>query len=314
MATFPVRETDSLAARPRPRKPLAARPKPHRYWGRVAVSAGLVVVLALVVLAGRTWGDRVKAFFAPPDQSLPQSEKWVASNLPTDARIVADATVRADLTKAGVPAWDLVDSALIDAQPTTEVTGWRVYDYVVSTPRLRTALTTGGQVRAALLSSVVVASFGYGPARVEVRELAAQGVQAAAARTQQAEQASAEAGRQLLTSPNVRLSPDAAQQAASGMVDGRLMSVLVGLGSQFSLTVGAFSDPDPGGLYENRLRQVSLIVVDGALVAGQSTQVAAVTNWLAAQQGEFRPSAVAVHGNQLLVRFRVLGPHESGVL
>lgn len=304
MATFPVHTTESLAARGRS----------ERRWGRIAVSAGLVVVLALVVLAGRTWGERVKAFFAPPDRSLAQSENWVARNLPADARIVADATVLADLTRAGLPAWDLVDSAVVDTQPTTGVTSWRVYDYVVSTPRLRTALTVGGQVRAALTSSVVVASFGSGPARVEVRELAAEGVPAAAALTQQAEDASAEAGRQLLTSPNVRLSPDAAQQAASGMVDGRLLSVLVGLGSQFSLTVGSFTDPDPGGLYENRLRQVSLIVVDGALVAGRSTQVAAVTNWLAAQQGEFRPSAVAVHGNQLLIRFRVLGPHERGVL
>lgn len=285
------------------------------HWGRFVAAATLVALLVLVVLAARMWGARLTALLVPPDDSVPLSEHWVSANLPVDARLVADSAVMADLAKAGIPGWDLVDYRALDAQPATDAAaGWRVYDYIVSTPALRTGLSASGQVRTALASSTVVASYGAGPGRVEVREIDAQGLPAAADRVSKAEAASAAAGRQMLSSERVKLSPVAAQQVVTGMVDGRVLSVLVGLGSQFSLTVAGFSDPDPGGMFENRLRQVAVLVVDGTLVADRSQQVAAVTDWLAAQQGAFRPSAVAVHGNQLLIRFRLLGAQEIGAL
>jgi hypothetical protein len=293
---------------------LQIRPR-HAYLGRALAAVALLAVLAVSEFKGPAWTAQLRGLFAPDDASVAQSEQWVDANLPVDARIIADSAVMADLARTGTPAWDLLDYRKLDAQRSAAVAGnWRVYDFVVSTPAMRRGVDPAGQTRVAIASSTVVASFGVGGGRVEVREVDARGPDAAAGRTAAAEQASSEAGRQLLTSRSIRLSPDAAQQVVSGDVDGRLLSTLVGLSGQHSLTVGSFTDPDAGGLFPNRLRQVSVLVVDGVLVQDQSPQVTSVTNWLAAQTDPFRPGAVAVHGNELLIRFRLPGPNEAGVL
>lgn len=285
-----------------------ARPQ-QRSIGRLFAAATLTVLLVLILVRGQVFADRLHGLLGAEDDSLAQSEAWVAANLPVDARVVADAVVMADLAKTGTPAWNLLDYRTLDAQKASaaSASGWKVYEYIISTPALRTSLAPAGQTRTAIASSTIVASFGAGNTRVEVREIDPDGVDAAAASRAQAEQASSEAGRQLLTNANIRLSPEAAQDVVSGKADGRLLSVLVGLGSQHTLTIGSFTDPAPSGLFPSELRQVSVLVVDGSLVADQTPQVAAVVDWLAAQTGAFRPSAVAVRGNQLLIRFRILG-------
>ncbi len=293
----------------------------HPRVGRVAAALALVVLLVVLAAAGPGLYTGVRAAFAPASADpVALTESWVSANLPVDARIVADAGVMAALTRSGTPAWDLLDYRQLDALRAPAVaTDWKAYDFVVSTPQLRTGLSATGQTRRALAGSVVVASYGAGAGRVEVREIeAAPSTEVANAEmaSQRAARmaASADAGRQLLTSTTIRLSPDAAQQAVSGYVDGRLLAMLVGLGWQHTLTVGGFTDPDAGGLFANRLRQVSILVVDGTLVSAESAQVTAVMNWLAAQSGEFRPSAVAVRGSQLLIRFRITGPGDARVL
>jgi hypothetical protein len=288
----------------------------HPGVGRIAAALALVLLLVATAVVGPGWFVRIRAAFAEPAADpVALTESWVSANLPVDARIVADASVVAALAHSGTPAWQMFDYHRLDALRTADLAAdWKAYGFVVSTPALRTGLDPDGQTRRALDGSVVVASFGAGPGRVEVREIEAAPAAAVASRVAAQMSASRDAGRQLLTSTTIRLSPDAAQQVVSGTVDGRLLAMLVGLGGQHALTVGGFSDPDPGGLFASRLRQVSVLVVDGTLVRNQSAQVTAVMNWLAAQSGPFRPSAVAVRGSQLLIRFRIPGPDDAGVL
>jgi hypothetical protein len=282
-----------------------------------AVAAVLAVALGVVaVRLGPGWYQQVATRWSDPvADPTASAEHWAAANLPVDARIVADRSVAAVLSATGTPAWDLLDFRQLDAPRSPALaSNWKTYDYLVSTPALRSHLSPAGQTRKALASSVVVASFGVGAGRVEVDEVEAAGRSGPAQQQAALRAQSTAAGRQLLTSASVRLSPQAAQQAVSGQVDGRLLALLVGLGSQHSLTVGEFTDPDPGGLFPNRLRQATVLVVDGALVRARSSEVTAALTWLAAQSGEFRPSAVAVRGSQLLIRFRVVGPREPGAL
>jgi hypothetical protein len=304
MATIGVRST-------RTRVGLVAR--------RSLVAVVVVATAAAAVVAGPGLVDRVRTSLASSAADpVAQSEDWVSANLPVDARVVADTSVVADLVRMGTPAWQLLDFHRLDALSSLDgaavAANWKTYDYVVSTPALRTALAPGGQTRQALAGAVVVASFGAGVGRVDVDQIETATAAEVAGRVADATAASKDAGQQLLSSTSIRLSPDAAQQAVSGYVDGRLLALLVGLGGQHTLTVGSFSDPDPGGLFANRLRQVSILVVDGTLVRDQSAQVTAVLNWLAAQTGQFRPSAVAVRGSQLLIRFRIAEPTDPAVL
>ena len=134
----------------------------------------------------------------------------------------------------------------------------------------------------------MIASFGSGAARVDVRTIAPAGP--AAFRTQLAAEqtALASAGRQLLGNKNIQASPSARAALAAGRVDARLLAILSLLSAQLPVRLVAFTGAPGAG---------SGVPLRGAEIGVASPAArSAVVPLLDAQQGPYRPAAVTVIG------------------
>jgi hypothetical protein len=145
-------------------------------------AAGLVVGLVAAWVPGdrrlMTGTDQTAETFA--------AEAWVEAHVPRNQRIIVDDSMWVDLVEHGFDphlgvVWfykldftNNLDPAVIQALPG----GWRDFDYVISTPIIRSALAemTGLiPVRQALAHSTVVASFGSGGDLIQVRRISVPG-------------------------------------------------------------------------------------------------------------------------------------------
>jgi hypothetical protein len=112
-----------------------------------------------------------------------EAERWVEQNVHPRARLLVDDTLYVDLVRAGFePRFGVVWFYKLDFTTNLDPSvarnlpgGWRTFDYVVSTPVIRSALRQNPngleQVRRALRNSTPVTTFGYGMRRVEVRRI-----------------------------------------------------------------------------------------------------------------------------------------------
>jgi 4-amino-4-deoxy-L-arabinose transferase-like glycosyltransferase len=157
---------------------------PPRGRGRVRPIAVVAIIAAFAVLVVPGWhqGDSY-AMTANQTRPVAAAERWIEAHIPRRARLLVDDTLYVDLVDAGfAPRYGVVwfyklgftnnlDPALVRHMPK----GWREFDYVISTPVIRSALqhNPGGYTQAsdALANSRTVASFGTGPQRIQIRRI-----------------------------------------------------------------------------------------------------------------------------------------------
>jgi len=92
----------------------------------------------------------------------------------------------------------------------------------------------------------LIASFGSGGDRVEVRAVEPGGAPAYRAALRADLAARRAAGSELLRNSHIRFTGTGAAQLRAGQVDTRLLATLVALASQYSFGVSAFGDAGPG--------------------------------------------------------------------
>jgi hypothetical protein len=116
-------------------------------------------------------------------------------------------------------------------------------DLVLETAAVRGIF--GGRL-ASVYAPEVLASFGAGPARIDVRVVAPDG--AAAYRTALAADLRARqaAGAQLLRDPRITVTSSARAELAAGQVDARLLMILAALAASEPVRVTGFGDRGPG--------------------------------------------------------------------
>src|SRR5579875_1936431 len=162
-------------------------PATGRARWRPALTLALLGALALAIVPAWRRGD---SYAMSADVTRPEAaaEHWIERHISRRARLLIDDTMYVDLVRAGFePRYGVVwfyklgfannlDPAIVRHLPE----GWREFDYVVSTPVIRSALAQdpGGyaQVSAALAHSRTVASFGHGGLQIQVRRLFGRGV------------------------------------------------------------------------------------------------------------------------------------------
>ncbi len=159
---------------------LAIPPYVPRAAGRFAV-LGALIVAGAVVAPRWAAGDRQ---LLTTDHAVPQrsAEQWLEAHAGHRSTVLVDDTLWVDLVSHGFDPARVVWFEKLDFTQNIDPSvtrrfprGWRGFDYVVSTPVVRTTLSSYPQglqdVRAALVHSTVVARAGSGPDRVEVRAI-----------------------------------------------------------------------------------------------------------------------------------------------
>ncbi len=286
-------------------------PSPRR---RVAVTAA-AALLAMGVGAGitATIADHPTAAAAPRQDSQGnaaagttslraaaairrQAATWIAQQVSSDATLECDPTMCAALEAAGVPA-----ARLLALQPGSfDPLGATV---IVATQVVRNEF---GARLASVYAPLVIASFGSGANRIDIRAAAPEGSAAFEAQLTSDRQARIEAGRQLLSNKNVQATATARQELLHGDVDPRLLVTLSALASKMSLRLIAFDDSSPGASSGVPLR--------GAEIgAAESAGLGAILAFLHAQQTTYQPAQdgiirLAGGKSAITVRFDAPGP------
>jgi hypothetical protein len=148
------------------------RPHGRRVLGPVLVAGCLAVA---VVAAGPQWWRHDRDLMtADQDRPFRQAEAWIASNVPHEARLLIDDALWVDLVEHGYPPGQVVWFYKLDTDRDIQgryPRGWRDFDYLVSTATLRSFPDSLPQAREAQRRSTVVATFGRGTQRVEIRKV-----------------------------------------------------------------------------------------------------------------------------------------------
>jgi hypothetical protein len=143
-----------------------------RALGPVLVVAGLAMAVALAV---PQWSRRDRDLMTvDQDRPFRQAEAWIASNVPRKARLLVDDALWVDLVERGYRPGQVIWFYKLDTDRDIQgryPRGWREFDYLVSTATLRSFPDSLPQAHEAQRRSKVVASFGRGTQRVEIRKV-----------------------------------------------------------------------------------------------------------------------------------------------
>jgi hypothetical protein len=163
-----------LAARVAAR--VAPRVQPTR---PVTAAIGGAVAVAVAVGLAWVWTPTLHSVVTTPANNFRyDAEAWVAANVPPSSVVLADDVTWVALVEGHViPRSSALWFYKLDTDPAVRETlpgGWRDVDYVVATDQLRNAIAgdpTLRQAASALKNSQLVATFGDGDGRVEIRKV-----------------------------------------------------------------------------------------------------------------------------------------------
>lgn len=257
--------------------------------GLVVVVAAVAIALAALQLAGAfptvaARAARPSAAEHPATRSVSpqpaaaaqsQAAAWIAGQVSSAAIIGCYPALCASLQSQGVSAGRLV---LLGSR----MTGLLGADVVATLPSADMKVV--GQYAPAL-----IASFGSGGSRIEIRAVAAGGAVAYQSALRADLQARESAGSQLSRNPRLRFTAVDSARLAAGEVDSRLLATLAALSSQFTLRVTAFSDSSPGAPV--LFREVA-VASDGD--GDGAARLAAALAMVSAQETPYLPARSAI--------------------
>jgi hypothetical protein len=320
-----------------PRTPAAPAHRPEPSWLTVAsttvrlwlerhhrypVGRRRRVVFVLSALVAMALGAGVTLAFTqrgperaapPPGNSRPasgalqvaaadrhQAAVWIAQQVASSVVVACDPEMCDELQNSGFPAGQLMELQPSAPDPLGSL-------LVVATPVIRNQF---GSRLASVYAPLVIAGFGSGAERVDVRYVAPDGTAAFESQLAPDQKARIAAGEQLLTNKHVQASDAARTALMAGQVDPRLLITLSALAHQMPLQLVTFDDPSPGVSSDVPLRGAE---IGAATSAGLPAMVA----FLSAQQSQYAPAVarvtqVAKGRSVVTVRYDAPGPMGLG--
>ena len=229
-----------------------------------------------------------------------QAAAWVAQQVASSVVVGCDPEMCTELQKSGFPAGQLNQLQPSAPDPLGSV-------LVVATPVIRNQF---GTRLASVYAPLVIASFGSGAERVDIRYVPPFGTKAFESQLAADLKTRIAAGEQLLTNKHVQASAAARQALLAGQVDPRLLVTLSALAHQWPLHLVAFDDPSPGVSSDVPLRGAE---IGAAASAGLPAMVA----FLGAQQSQYAPAVARItqgaNGQSVVtVRYDAPGPMGLG--
>jgi 4-amino-4-deoxy-L-arabinose transferase-like glycosyltransferase len=153
----------------------SAQGRKERLGRRIAVAACAAAAAAYIV---PLWygGDHL-AVTADPNADYAAAASWIGAHVadPRHTKIVVDDALWPDMVRDGFrPGLGAIWFYKVDLDPAVKRTlpdGWRDIGYIVSSPTIRQDTSNLPTVRAALAHSRVLAVFGTGSDRIEIRRI-----------------------------------------------------------------------------------------------------------------------------------------------
>jgi hypothetical protein len=288
--------------RPPARRELGPGTGARRRLALRLAATGLVAALAAVVAIDAAQGSPHVAVANKAAVSLPapvaqaiavrgQVAAWVAQQVSSGAILACDPAMCAVLVRHGIPAGRLL------------VLGPAAADPLGSAVVLATSAVRGmfGNRLASVYAPEVLASFGSGQARIDIRAVAPDGAAAYLAALATDLRARRVAGRQLLRDAQLSFSGAARAQLTAGQVDARLLITLATLAASEPVRVAAFLDDGPGASPGLPLRAAELTA--GPSAAGR------IGAFFRAQRPPYQPTVTDSQAAPVLtVRFSAPAP------
>ena len=228
-----------------------------------------------------------------------EAARWIAREVASNIVVGCDLEMCNQLQKSGFPG-----ARLLQLQPTApDPLGAQL---VVATPVIRNQF---GTRLASVYAPLVIASFGSGAERVDIRYIAPDGSKAFEAQLVTDRKNRIAAGQQLLANNHVQASAEARKALLAGQVDPRLLVTLGTLAGLMPIQLVAFDDPSPGASSDVPLRGAEL-------GAGASAGLPAMVAFLKAQQDQYAPavaSVIQIANGQHVVTVRYAAPGPMGL-
>ena len=213
---------------------------------------------------------------------------WIADQLAASAIIACDPAMCAALQADGLPATRLLVLGTAAAGPLGS-------DVVAATLAVRNEFGTRLQ---SVYAPVVIASFGTGPGRIDVRAIAPDGAAAYRAALAADSRSRISAGGQLLRNLHIIVAVRARKALSAGDVDPRLLMMLAALAAQQPLRITAFGSPSPGASRGVPLRSVQLAPLGSGAKAGVSLR--SMLSFVNGQRQPFQPLRAGLVGSSAL--------------
>jgi predicted Ser/Thr protein kinase len=230
-----------------------------------------------------------------------QAVTWILQQVSRAAVVSCDAQVCGDLARRGFPSLETLGPGSND--PLGSV-------LVVATADIRAQF---GRRLAAVYAPAVIASFGSGTARIEIREIFPRGTAAYLAALPADLRTRKSGDAQLLANSQIAVSARARAQLLSGAVDPRLPQLIALMAGLQPVDIVAFGNQGPGGGPASLLRSVDL----ATHVSRSRLAAPAYRSWmqsvLSSQRAEYLPASselvrLAAGQTVMQVTYDVPGP------
>ncbi len=295
----------------------------QRRPGRRYRTAGVLLSVAALISAGSLaltfYGHSASAVAPRGHRQRPasgddqvardQAAAWVASQVGRTTIVSADPAMCRVLESRGVPARNLYELGPEATNPLRSTV-------IVATPAVRAQF---GTLLGSVYAPAVLASFGGGLQRVDIREIAPHG--AAAYRSMLAADLAARksTGAELLRSNRINASPTARRQLSAGQVDSRLEITVAAMAAKRPIYIVAFHAFAPGADADMPLRFADLVQASpGHLAGSRSVTPRFARSMVAFLHGPapFRPlrvEMVRLAGSRTVLRIEFAAPSPIGL-
>jgi hypothetical protein len=275
------------------RHPVFGGKRPRRR--RVAVALALVAVVAVgagvtgVIIGRSARSSPVPAAAAGVSATARgEAASWIAGQVAASAIVACDPAMCAVLHADGFPATRLLVLGTATADPLGS-------DVVAATLAVRNEFGTRLQ---SVYAPVVIASFGTGAGRIDIRAIAPDGTAAYQAALAADRRSRISAGSQLLRNPRIIVAGGARNALSAGDVDPRLLMMLAALADEQRVRITAFGDPSPGASPVVPLRSVQIAALGPGAEAEASLR--SMLSLIDAQRQPFQPLRAVLAGSSAL--------------
>jgi hypothetical protein len=228
-----------------------------------------------------------------------QAAAWITREVGSNVVVACDMEMCNELQKSHFPV-----AQLLQLQPSSpDPLGAQL---VVATTVLRNQF---GTRLATVYAPLVIASFGSGQERVDVRYIAPDGSAALESQLATDRKNRISAGEQLAANQRVQASPAARKALLAGQVDPRLLITLSALAGSMPLHLITFDDSSPGASPDVPLRGAEL-------GTAASAGLPAMLTFLRAQQNPYAPAVAGITrsaNGQSVVTVRYAAPGPMGL-